>query len=80
MTVRLRAYNGGAQPVRVTADDLWLALGYAETPNGPRLPAEGLTAFDLLPEQAADLTLIWPWAGEPFASVGVLGWRWAVEF
>lgn len=80
VTVQVRAYNGGTQPIRVTADDLWLALGYAENPPGPRIPAEGLAAFDLLPGQAADLTLIWPWAGEPFASVGVLGWHWAVEF
>lgn len=38
-------------------------------PPGPRTPAEGLARFDLLPDQAANVTLIWAWAGEPFGSL-----------
>jgi hypothetical protein len=59
---------------------VWLALGYAENPPGPRTPAEGLTQFDLLPGQAADLTLVWAWNDEPFGSLGVGTWRYGVQF
>jgi hypothetical protein len=54
-----------------------MAFGYAENPPRPRIPAEGMTPFDLLPGQAADMTLVWPWAGEPYGSVGVGGWNFA---
>ncbi len=57
ITTRLRLYNGGDAPIPITPDDIWLALGYVENPPGPRVPAEGMAAFDLLPEQAADMTL-----------------------
>jgi len=77
---RLRLYNGGAAPVPITPDDLWLALGYVENPAGPRTPAEGLTPFDLLPGQAADMTLTWLWQDEPYASLGVGSWRFALQF
>ena len=61
--------------MRFTPDDLWLALGYAENPPGPRLPAETLPPFDLLPDEAADVTLEWSWAGEPYGVLGVgRGW------
>jgi len=80
VTTRLRIYNGGAESVPIAPNGVWLALGYAENPPGPRLPAEGLTPFDLMPGQAADITLIWPWAGETYASLGVGEWRYAVQF
>jgi hypothetical protein len=80
ITTRLRLYNGGATVIPFTPGDVWLALGYAENPPGPRTPAEGLASFDLLPGQAADLMLIWLWAGEPFGSFGVGAWRYGVEF
>jgi hypothetical protein len=56
LTTALRIYNGGAQTLHLTPDDIWLALGYAPNPPGPRLPAETLPPFDLLPGQAVDLT------------------------
>ncbi len=80
ITTQLRLYNGGATMIPMTPDDVWLALGYAENPPGPRTPAEGLFPFDLLPGQAADLTLVWTWSGEPFGALGVGAWRFAVEF
>jgi hypothetical protein len=80
ITTRMRLYNGGAAPVPITPDDLWLALGYAENPPGPRTPAEGLTPFDLLPGQAADMTLVWLWSGEPYASLGIGAYRFALQF
>jgi hypothetical protein len=79
ITTRLRLYNGGATVIPITPDDVWLALGYAENPPGPRTPAEGLAPFDLLPGQAADLTLVWAWSEEPFGSLGVGAWRYSIQ-
>jgi len=79
ITTRLRLYNGGNSSVPITSDDLWLALGYAENPPGPRTPAEGLTPFDLLPGQGADMTLVWTWSDEPYASFGIGDYRYAIQ-
>jgi hypothetical protein len=79
ITTHLRIYNGRAEPLPFTQDDIWLALGYAPEPPGPRNPAEGLTPFDLLPEQAVDLTLVWYWGGEPYASMGIGDYRFAIQ-
>jgi hypothetical protein len=66
--------------VSFTPDDIWLALGYAQNPPGPCIPAETLLPFDLLPGQAADITLVLPWAGEPFGSLGIGDYRYALQF
>jgi len=79
ITTHLRIYNGRTETLHLTQDDIWLALGYAPEPPGPRNPAEGLTPFDLLPEQAVDLTLVWYWGGEPYASMGVGDYRFAIQ-
>ncbi len=71
VTVRLRLYNGDGAPLPITPDDVWLALGYAENPPGPRVPAEGILSFDLLPGQAADVTLMWYWTDESYATLSV---------
>lgn len=80
ITTRMRLYNGSAMMITISPDVVWLALGYAENPPGPRTPAEGLAPFDLLPDQAADVTLVWAWASEPFGSLGVGDWRYSVTF
>jgi len=80
VTTRLRLYNGGNTLLPMTSDTVWLALGYAENPPGPRTPAEGLTPFDLLPGQAADMTLVWLWSGEPYGSLGIGAYRFALQF
>lgn len=79
LTTRLRLYNSSPQIMTITTDDLWLVLGYEPRPVGPRQPAEGLPAFDLQPEQAMDLTLIWHWTGEPFGQLAVGAWQWTFE-
>lgn len=79
ITTHLRIYNGRTETLHFTQDDIWLALGYAPEPPGPRNPAEGLTPFDLLPEQAVDLTLVWYWADEPYASMGIGEYRFAIQ-
>lgn len=80
ITTRFRLYNGGTTIIPMTPDDVWLALGYAENPPGPRTPAEGLAPFEVLPGQAADLTLIWLWSGEPFGGLGVGDYRYGIQF
>ncbi len=79
VTVRMRIYNGQSQPVHITPDTIWLALGYAPEPSGPRVPAETLEPFDLLSGQAADLTVRWTWAGEPFGSIGIGPYEYSVQ-
>lgn len=79
VTTRLRIYNGRTETLHFNQDDIWLALGYAPEPPGPRNPSEGLTPFDLLPEQAVDLMLIWYWDGEPYASMGIGEYRFAIQ-
>lgn len=79
ITTRLRIYNGQTTPVTFTPDDIWLALGYAPDPPGPRNPAEGMQPFELLPEQAVNLTLVWYWADEPYAALQVGSYRWVIQ-
>ena len=79
ITTRLRIYNGQTTPAHFTPDDIWLALGYAPDPPGPRNPAEGMQPFELLPEQAVDLTLVWYWADEPYAALQVGSYRFAIQ-
>lgn len=79
ITTQFRLYNGGSSPLPFTPDDLWLALGYIENPSGPRTPAEGLAPFTLLPGQAADMTLVWPWQDEPYGSLGIGSRRFALQ-
>ncbi|MEQ8672787.1 MAG: hypothetical protein RLP44_26910 [Aggregatilineales bacterium] len=78
LTTRLRVYNGGTSPITFTQDDIWLSLGYAPNPVGPRVPAEGLQSFELLPEQAVDLTLVWAWDEEPFATLCIGEWQFGL--
>ena len=79
MTIQLRIYNSQSEAVQLEAEDFSIALGYAPQPPGPWTTAEELEAFTLLPGQAVDLTLSWTWAGEPYAQLQVLSWRFAVE-
>ena len=79
VTTRLRLYHGGNILLPITLEDVWLALGYIENPPGPRTPAEGLTPFDLLPGQAADMTLMWLWSGEPYGSLGIGAYRYSLS-
>jgi hypothetical protein len=78
--VKLRIFNGQAEPVHITPDTIWLALGYAPEPSGPRLTAEGLVPFDLLPGQAADLALRFAWDNEPFGLVGIGDYLFSLKF
>lgn len=79
VTVQLRAYNGQSEPVDIYPEDIAIAFGFAPQPPGPWIPADGLEPFTLLPGQAVDLTLYWPWAGEPYAVVRVGVYRYAVQ-
>jgi hypothetical protein len=80
LATRFRLYNGGTSPIPITPDDIWLATGYVENPPGPRVPAEGLIPFYLLPGQATDMTIIWPWPKAPFGSLEVGPWQFTLRF
>lgn len=80
VTVQMRLYNAGGEGVQITGDLMWLAFGYAPNPAGPQIPADGLTPFALLPGQAADVTMHWAWAGEPWGSLGVGSYRFRIGF
>ncbi|MBK9121495.1 MAG: hypothetical protein IPM16_00040 [Chloroflexi bacterium] len=79
LTTRFRLYNGGSSPIPITPDDIWLALGYVENPPGPRSPAEGMASFTLLPGQAADVELVWLWSGEPYGTLQIGRYQWAIQ-
>jgi hypothetical protein len=79
VAVRLRAYNAQPEPVDLRPDDFAIAFGYAPQPPGPWTTADGLETFTLLPGQAADLTLHWAWAGEPYAILRFGVYRYAVQ-
>jgi hypothetical protein len=76
LTTQLWLYNAGMHGIPIRSATIWLALGYAPEPDGPRLMAETLPPFDLLPGQAADVMLVWAWNGEPFASFSFGGFRY----
>jgi hypothetical protein len=78
ITARLRLFNGQTQPVPITPDTIWLALGYAPEPDGPRVLAKALAPFDLLSGQAADLTVSWAWVDEPYARLSIGTYQFAI--
>jgi hypothetical protein len=78
VAVRLRIYNGGVEAVQITPDMIWMAFGYVPNPPGPRVPADGLAPFALLPDQAVDVTVHWAWAEEPYGSLGVGVYRYGI--
>jgi hypothetical protein len=79
ITTHLRIYNGQTTVIDFMQDDIWLSLGYAPDPPGPRNPAEGLQPFTLLPEQAVDLTLVWYWGAEPYAALQIGNYRFSIQ-
>ncbi|MHB8626825.1 MAG: hypothetical protein ACYDEO_11525, partial [Aggregatilineales bacterium] len=72
LTLKLRIFNGQFAPLTLDNTSIYLTYGYSPQPAGPRIAAE-TGVYSLQPGQAADLTLIFAWHGEPFATLGVLG-------
>lgn len=79
LTTRFRVYNGGTETLNITENGLQLALGYVSHPVGPLRPAENLMPLSLLPEQAVDLTLVWNWDNEPFASLLIGDFHYVIQ-
>lgn len=75
--VKLRIYNGRLTPIVVDANTIQIAYGYAENPVGPTEPAI-LAAFELASGQAVDLTITFAWQGEPFCTLSVFDYRFAI--
>jgi len=71
LTVRLRLFNGRYEPLTLDASTIWLSYGYAERPVGPHIAAQ-LEPLTIVPGQAADVSIVFAWHGEPFAMLSVL--------
>ncbi|MHB8628890.1 MAG: hypothetical protein ACYDBJ_25745 [Aggregatilineales bacterium] len=71
VTARIHIVNRTLSAFTVGPDTIWMAFGYDPDPLQPRIPSEGLTPFQLQPDQAVDLTIYYPWNGETYASLGI---------
>jgi len=69
--VRLRVFNGRFSPLVLDSSSIWLIYGYSERPVGPHIAAE-IEPLTLLPGQAADVTVVFAWKGEPFGTLSVI--------
>jgi hypothetical protein len=58
-------------PLTIGPDTIWMAFGYDSDPLQPRIPSEGISPFQLLPDHAVDLTVYYPWNEETYASLGI---------
>ncbi len=72
LTVKVHLFNGRFAPLKIDDQSIWLIYGYSEQPEGPHIAAD-VQPVSLEPGQAADLTLVFAWHGEPFAMLGILG-------
>jgi len=71
LTLRLRIFNSQTRPLLLDSSSIHLVYGYTERPMGPHIAAE-LAPTTLEVGQAADLTLVFAWHGEPFALLSVV--------
>ncbi|MHB8627534.1 MAG: hypothetical protein ACYDBJ_10015 [Aggregatilineales bacterium] len=71
VTARIHIVNRTLTALTIGPDTVWMAFGYMSDPLQPRIPSESLTAFQLQPDQAVDLTIYYPWNGETYASLGI---------
>jgi len=67
-----------AVPLAETAP--WLVLGYSAAPIGPQvIPLASNLPAQIEPGTAIDLTLTFPYGGEPFAHLSLLGREYALQ-
>lgn len=71
LKAQLRIVNRRLSTVEFTPDSIWLALGYSPQPTEPRIPAEGLRSFILLPGQAVDITAYFAYTDERYGVIGI---------
>jgi hypothetical protein len=64
LTAYLRIHNGGTVPMTITDEDISLMLSNTPNPIENHQPAENLSPLVLLPEQTAELSLVWEWNEE----------------
>lgn len=79
LNVRVRIYNGQYEQVALTSEDIRLALGYTPHPPGPWVVAANLEPQSILPGQALDLTLIWQWEQEPYATISIASYVFDIQ-
>jgi hypothetical protein len=71
VTAQIYIVNRRLTLLTIGPDTIWMAFGYQSGPLQPRVPSESLMPFSLLPNQAVELTLYYPWNGESYASLGI---------
>ena len=78
LTVSARIFNPTEEAISITASDFSLVLGFVPNPTGPAI----LAAFEpttIDPVAALDLSLDFPYSGEGFGMLTVMGRVWTVE-
>ena len=77
-TVAARAFNPTAQSVTVTRNDFGLVLGFIPEPTGA-ITRPNVAPTTIEPGEAIDFTVEFPYAGEGYATLTMLGRVWSVE-
>jgi hypothetical protein len=76
--VPARAFNPTAQPVTVIRDGFGLVLGFIPQPTGA-IARPNVAPTTIEPGAAIDFTVEFPYAGEGYATLTMLGRVWGVE-
>jgi hypothetical protein len=78
LTVKARLYNPTGSDISLTAQDFGLVLGFVPNPTGttlyPLLPTQ-----TLMPQATRDFTLEFPYSGEGYAVLTLVGHVWALQ-
>jgi hypothetical protein len=78
LTVKVRLYNPTDTDIAIAAQDFGLILGFVPNPTGttlyPLLPTQSLA-----PQATRDLTLEFPYSGEGYAVLTLVGHVWAMQ-
>ncbi|MEQ8671757.1 MAG: hypothetical protein RLP44_01620 [Aggregatilineales bacterium] len=80
LIVDARLYNPQSEPISLSDAAVWLVLGYAASPLGPELPPYGgVLPSTLDAESVLDVTLTFPYAGEPYGRLRLLSSEYALQ-
>jgi hypothetical protein len=78
LQVAARIFNPTDQPIPLTAQDFALELGFIPNPSGMRVNPV-FESIWVAPGAAVDVALVFPYAGEGFATLTLLERVWSVE-
>jgi hypothetical protein len=78
LTVRARIFNPTEQAISLSAEDFSLVLGFVPNPTGMAISPVFETRI-LEPSSALDIVLDFPYAGEGFGMLTLLGRVWGIS-